>query len=169
MAKRLKTPQCPQCGSAELRRIQYGLPPPEVMENMVEESRRRGVVFGGCVVRQDAPTKAVMVRARAERQRQLSKKRRPRDCAGFVDGPICLDQPPYRINQNVVPQMAMQSLPADQYRSGRAIGRAMNHPDWAMSDHNNSCRSRSLTADLRHIVSSGDWLESQRSSHDDEA
>ena len=57
MAKRSKprTPQCPQCGSADLRRIQYGLPPREVMENMEEESRRRGVVFGGCVVRDDAP------------------------------------------------------------------------------------------------------------------
>jgi hypothetical protein len=57
MAKRLKPkrPQCPQCGSAELRSIQYGLPPPEVIENLVEESRRRGVVFGGCVVLEDAP------------------------------------------------------------------------------------------------------------------
>lgn len=57
MAKRLKpkTPRCPQCGSEELRRIQYGLPPAEVMENFAEESRRRGVVFGGCVILDDAP------------------------------------------------------------------------------------------------------------------
>jgi len=49
-------PKCPKCGSEDVRAIQYGLPPPEVLENMVEESHRRGVVFGGCVVRQDAPT-----------------------------------------------------------------------------------------------------------------
>jgi len=42
---------CPSCGSDEALRIQYGMPPPHV----VEESRHGKVALGGCCISDESP------------------------------------------------------------------------------------------------------------------
>ncbi|MBI5434146.1 MAG: hypothetical protein HZA52_15035 [Planctomycetes bacterium] len=43
--------RCPKCGEAEIVRIAYGLPSPE----LVEEAQRGEVALGGCCIDDDSP------------------------------------------------------------------------------------------------------------------